>query len=117
MYVCEISTEQASDLRALMETEGSWEFDSAQYALWRGRRGKLSVTAYCSGKLVIQGKGTGDFVRFTLEPNILKQARFGYEDVWAQIENKDMFEKHAGVGANRATVVPFAPMVRAAWST
>ena len=34
-----------------------------------------------SGKLVIQGKGTGEFVEFVLEPEILKEVKLGYEEV------------------------------------
>ena len=36
---------------------------------------------YESGKLVVQGKGTQEFVEFVLEPEILKEARLGYESV------------------------------------
>ena len=36
---------------------------------------------YRSGKLVIQGKDTKDFVQFFLEPEILKEVRLGYEDI------------------------------------
>ena len=36
---------------------------------------------YESGKLVVQGKGTQEFVEFLLEPEILGQARVGYETV------------------------------------
>src|SRR4030095_627170 len=40
---------------------------------------KTNVVFYKSGKLVVQGKGTQEFVEFVLEPEILKQARLGYE--------------------------------------
>ena len=36
---------------------------------------------YERGKLVVQGKGTREFVEFILEPEVLKQARLGYETV------------------------------------
>jgi len=39
------------------------------------------VVFYESGKLVIQGKGTREFIEFVLEPEILKEARLGYETV------------------------------------
>ncbi|MFA6567107.1 MAG: ribonuclease HIII, partial [Victivallales bacterium] len=55
-----------------------------------------------SGKLTVQGKGTGEFVTFALEPEILKEARLGYEGIIgnpnagpAEIEEK--FTPHAGV--------------------
>jgi len=44
-------------------------------------------------KVVVQGKETEDFVRFHLEPEILKEARIGYEEVL----NPEMFEPHFGI--------------------
>ena len=44
-------------------------------------------------KVVVQGKETEDFVRFYLEPEILKEARIGYEEVL----NPAMFEPHFGI--------------------
>jgi ribonuclease HIII len=51
------------------------------YARFAGEKDKLNVVFYESGKLVVQGKGTQEFVEFVLEPEILKQARLGYEAV------------------------------------
>lgn len=51
------------------------------YARFAGEKEKTSVVFYESGKLVVQGKGTHEFVEFVLEPEILKQARLGYEAV------------------------------------
>lgn len=51
------------------------------YARFAGEKGKLNVVFYESGKLVVQGKETQEFVEFTLEPQILKEARLGYETV------------------------------------
>ncbi len=42
---------------------------------------KISLTYYKSGKLFIQGKGTGEFVRFFLEPEVIKKAVVGYEEL------------------------------------
>ncbi len=44
-----------------------------------GHREKLNVNFYTSGKLLVQGKGTREFVEFVLEPEILQEARLGYE--------------------------------------
>ena len=49
------------------------------YTHFAGRRDKLNVNYYTSGKLLVQGKGTKEFVEFVLEPEILKEARLGYE--------------------------------------
>jgi ribonuclease HIII len=39
------------------------------------------VVFYESGKLVVQGKGTQEFVEFILEPEVLQEARLGYETI------------------------------------
>ncbi len=95
-YVCNLTAEQSDQLKAILADRG-WTLDTIQYARWRGKKDKLSVVSYESGKLTVQGKGTADFVQFTLETEILHEARFGYEKELAQIENPAMFEPHAGI--------------------
>ena len=95
-YVCTLTKVQAEQLHGLMEERG-WAFDAAPYAYWRGKKDKTNVVAYESGKLTVQGAGTADFVQFLLEPEILKETRFGYEAEMAEIENPDMFLPHAGM--------------------
>ncbi|MBR5026262.1 MAG: ribonuclease HIII [Victivallales bacterium] len=95
-YVCTLTKAQAEQLHGLMEERG-WEFDAAPYAYWRGKKDKTNVVAYESGKLTVQGAGTADFVQFLLEPEVLKEARFGYETELAVVENPAMFLPHAGI--------------------
>ncbi|MBP5640411.1 MAG: ribonuclease HIII [Victivallales bacterium] len=95
-YVCEINEAQAALLRALMEERG-WEFSSMQYARWKAIHDKTQVTAYESGKLVVQGKGTEDFVLYLLEPEVLHEAHLGYEQEIAAMQNPRMFLPHAGI--------------------
>jgi ribonuclease HIII len=54
---------------------------------------KVNVTGYQSGKVVVAGKGTEDFVRDVLEPEILGEARLGYDEVL----HPDWFQAHAGL--------------------
>ena len=54
---------------------------------------KLNITAYTSGKLVLAGKGTEDFVRDVLEPEVTQAPKLGYDEVL----NPDWFEAHAGL--------------------
>ncbi len=54
---------------------------------------KVSVAMYTSGKLVVQGKGTTDFVQFYLEPQLLGEAKLGYE----HILDPTMLEPRIGV--------------------
>ena len=44
-------------------------------------------------KVLLQGRGVEDFVKFTLEPEIFGEARLGYEEV----HSPEMFEPHFGV--------------------
>jgi ribonuclease HIII len=71
---------QASVLAAYLK-EHSFKPREVPYARFAGEKDKLNVVLYESGKLVVQGKGTQEFIEFVLEPEILKQARLGYEAV------------------------------------
>ena len=79
-YTCKLSDEQASALRSYLQKH-SFEMRDVPYARFAGANGKVSVVFYESGKLVVQGKGTQEFIEFVMEPEILKQARLGYETV------------------------------------
>jgi len=88
-----LTAEQAECLRGLLEERG-YSFHEVPYALFSGRGENVSVTVYTKGpKVVVQGKGSEDFVRFVLEPEILGEARLGYEHV----HNPRMFEPHFGI--------------------
>jgi ribonuclease HIII len=92
-YTAPLSSEQAETLRALLQERG-FEFKEKPYSIFSAARGKLNVTVYEKGpKVLVQGKETGEFVRFTLEPEILKEARLGYEEV----HEPEMFAPHFGV--------------------
>ena len=92
-YTISILPSQAEALRNLLKDRG-FEFADRPYTLFFAQKEKLSVAVYEKGpKVVIQGKETEDFVRFYLEPEILKEARVGYEEVL----NPAMFEPHFGI--------------------
>jgi ribonuclease HIII len=61
--------------------EHGYKFRDVPYARFAGEKEKTNVVFYESGKLVVQGKGTQEFVEFVLEPEILQEARLGYEAV------------------------------------
>jgi ribonuclease HIII len=92
-YTIAIQPSQAEALRKLLEDQG-FEFVNRPYTIFFAQKAKLSVAVYEKGpKVVVQGKDTEDFVRFQLEPQILKQARLGYEEVL----NPEMFAPHFGI--------------------
>ena len=79
-YTCKLTGDQASALAAGLRARG-WKFRDVPYARFAAETDKVNVVFYESGKLVVQGKGTQEFVEFLLEPEILKEARLGYEAV------------------------------------
>ncbi len=98
IYTNTISSDQAAQLRDLLETRG-WEFKEVQHALWQARGDKTVVVAWKSGKLTVQGKGLTEFVQFTLEPEILHEFGFGYdlEPDNDGAELPELFVPHGGV--------------------
>jgi ribonuclease HIII len=80
-HTCTLTEDQGVALERWLRAHG-FEFREVPYTRFAARRGKLSVAWYTSGKLVVQGKETREFVEFTLEPEILKEARLGYEAVF-----------------------------------
>jgi len=92
-YTAALDAGQVAGLEELLEREG-FEFIDKPYTHYAARRGKLNVAVYEKGpKVLIQGKETEHFVQFYLEPEILGEARLGYEEV----HHPEMFEPHFGV--------------------
>ncbi len=79
-YTCKLSAAQATALREWLGAHG-YEFRDVPYARFAAEKDKTNLVFYESGKLVVQGKGTQEFIEFVLEPEILKEARVGYETV------------------------------------
>jgi ribonuclease HIII len=79
-YTCRLTDEQAAALKRLLQ-EQSYKFREVPYARFAAEKDRLNVVFYESGKLVLQGKGTQEFIEFVLEPEVLKEARLGYETV------------------------------------
>ena len=51
------------------------------------------INLYNSGKVLVQGKAAQEWVTFTLEPQILKEAKVGYEDY----HDPEAFQPHMGI--------------------
>ncbi|MCX7886092.1 MAG: ribonuclease HIII [Verrucomicrobiae bacterium] len=81
-YTCLVPANKVAQLKRDLEGRGYVFRDVPHAHFGAEHRGEhVSVALYKSGKLVVQGKGTSDFVQFYLEPVLLGEARFGYEDV------------------------------------
>jgi len=79
-HTCKLTSKQADKLRSWL-ADHNYSFREVPYARFAAGKDKVNVVFYDSGKLVVQGKGTQDFVEFVLEPEILQEARLGYEAV------------------------------------
>ncbi len=91
-FTFKIDSAQAAKLRTILEGKG-FTFREVQYTIYGAQKQKLTVNAYTSGKLLVQGKGAPEFVEFTLEPEILGEAKLGYDEV----HNPEMFQPHLGI--------------------
>ena len=94
LYTIELNDVQLKKLEHLCDHR-VWEYYDVDYArfAFKAAHEKVNLVAYESGKLVIQGKGTEDFVRDTLEAEITGEPRLGYEEFY----NPEWFEPHAGL--------------------
>lgn len=92
-YVCAVTPPQVAALEILLRERG-WEFSAVPYAHWKAAKEKTNVVAYLSGKLTVQGGGTGEFVSFILEPEILHTFTFEQEESAAE---EEAVEPHGGV--------------------
>ena len=94
-YTKPLTREQVERLRAAMAEKG-FTFEQKLYCLLAGASdsAKVNIAVYEKGpKVVVQGRGTEDFVKFTLEPEVLGAAELGYEEV----NHPQMFAPHIGV--------------------
>lgn len=88
-----LTAAQVSRLREIL-VEQSFEFVEKAYTIFAGKKGKLNISVYEKGpKVLIQGKDTEDFIRFTLEPLVLGEAKLGYEE----INDPEHFAPHFGI--------------------
>jgi len=79
-HTCKLTGNQAATLKSWLQAH-HYEFREVPYARFAAEKDKTNLVFYESGKLVVQGKGTQEFIEFVLEPEILKEARLGYEAV------------------------------------
>lgn len=88
-----LTDEQAQKLHNLL-IENNFEETDISYAEYSYKKPGLSVALYTKkNKLLLQGGGTEEFIKFTLEPEILGYAELGYE----QILHPEQYEPHFGI--------------------
>jgi ribonuclease HIII len=81
-------------LRKILEKR-NFEFVPKQYTIFAAKKGKLNVSVYQKGpKVLIQGKETEDFIRFTLEPEVTGVAQLDYAE---ETDDTGHFSPHFGI--------------------
>jgi ribonuclease HIII len=92
-YTKPLTPDQARKLQGVLDDLG-FTFETKPYCLYAGTKPGVNVLVYEKGpKVLVQGKGTEDFVINTLEPLVLQKAELGYEEV----NLPEMFQPHIGV--------------------
>jgi ribonuclease HIII len=92
LYTLKLDQAQLEKLKQYLDYH-LWEFYEVEHALFGFRNEKVNVVGYHSGKLVVQGKKTEDFIINILEPEITKNPLLGYDE----IHHPEWFEFHAGM--------------------
>jgi len=79
-YTTKISSKTISFLKEIL-IQKSFQFKELPHGFFEARHPekKVVVKAYRSEKVLIQGKGTEEFVRYILEPEVLKTFSLGYQ--------------------------------------
>lgn len=95
LYTLPLNAPQIAKLGEICAEDSSFEATQTAYThfSYKSKSKGVTVAAYTSGKVVISGKGTEDFVINTLEPQVTGVAKLGYDDV----HNPEWFELHAGL--------------------
>ena len=92
-HTAPLTNEQVGKLRSVLKEQG-FEFVPKQYTVYAAKKGKLNVSVYEKGpKVLIQGKDTEDFIRFSLEPLVTGEAKLGYEE----IADPEHYAPHFGI--------------------
>jgi ribonuclease HIII len=91
-YTIKLDDAQMEKLRAVVAAK-YWEAVEVPYTRFAFKGPKVNVTAYTSGKVVVAGKETQDFVQNVIEAEVTGAAKLGYDEV----HHPDWFEPHAGL--------------------
>lgn len=93
-YTAKLDDAQMEKLRVICVARNFTPFEVGYTRFaFKSDAARVNIAAYTSGKVVIAGKGTEEFVTMTLEPEVTGAAKLGYDDVL----HPDWFESHAGL--------------------
>ena len=107
-YTVKLTPAQMDEAARLLR-EGNYRLRKVEHTLAAAEGEDCQIAIYKSGKCLVQGKGAADWITFVLEPQVLFEARLGYEDVL----NPEANAPHMGVDESGKGDF-FGPMVIAA---
>lgn len=91
-YTIKLTPVQMDEAARILR-EGNYRARRVEHALAAAAGENCQIALYKSGKCLVQGKGAADWITFVLEPQVLHEARLGYEDVL----NPDANSPHMGI--------------------
>jgi ribonuclease HIII len=80
IFVTTVDSKLAAKMIKDLKEQG-FEINVPAYTFFAAKKKGVSCTFYQSGKLTVQGKEMGPFIEFYLEPEILGQFDFTYQDL------------------------------------
>ncbi len=107
LYTIKLDDAQMDAVKAWCDKR-LWSFYEVDYARFAFKGDGVNLVGYNSGKLVVQGKKTEDWVTYVLEGEITHDPRLGYDEVL----NPAWFEPHAGLDESGKGDL-FGPLVSA----
>ncbi len=107
-YTVKLSPAQMDETARILR-EGNYRMRKVEHTLAAAEGEDCQIAIYKSGKCLVQGKGAADWITFVLEPQVLGEARLGYEDVL----NPEANAPHMGIDESGKGDF-FGPMVIAA---
>jgi len=79
-YTIKLTPDQMAAAARILR-EGNYRPRVLEHTVAAASREDCQIALYKSGKCLVQGKGATDWVTFVLEPQVLGEARLGYEEV------------------------------------
>ena len=91
-YTVKLTPAQMDEAARILR-EGNYRSRRVEHTVAAAEGEDCQIALYQSGKCLVQGKGAADWITFVLEPQVLGEARLGYEDVL----NPEASAPHMGV--------------------
>lgn len=92
MYTIKLTPEQMEKLEGILKMRDWFDFE-VQHSQFAFKWDSVNVVGYKSGKVVVQGKKTEEFVQDILEAEVTYEPKMGYEE----FNHPEWFEPHAGL--------------------